>query len=77
MRTTVNIDDSLLLKAKERAVASGSTLASVIEDALRKSLSGKPHPRKDRIALVTVGGDGLRHGVDLDDNQSLRDIMDD
>ena len=76
MRTTVNIDDHLLLAAKKRALDSGSTLARVIEDALRKTLSGKENKKRNTIVLKTVNGSGLRHGVNLDDNQSLLDIMD-
>lgn len=76
MRTTLNIDDHLLLAAKKRALESGSTLARVIEDALRKTLSSKENKKRNITVLKTVNGSGLRHGVNLDDNQSLLDIMD-
>ena len=38
MRTTINVDDQLLMQAKAQAAASGVTLAQLIEDALRESL---------------------------------------
>ena len=76
MRTTLNIDDSLLLAAKKHALESGSTLVRVIEDALRITLSSKENIKRKTTVLKTVNGSGLRHGVNLDDNQSLLDIMD-
>lgn len=76
MRTTVNIDDHLLSEAKKQALESGSTLNRVIEDALRRTLSTNRKIKKNKVTLVTVRGTGLRHGVNLDDNQSLLDIMD-
>ena len=76
MRTTIYIDEHLLLAAKKRALESGSTLAGVIEDALRRTLSGKVNKKRNITVLETVNGSGLRHGVNLDDNQSLLDIMD-
>ena len=76
MRTTVNIDDHLLLAAKKRALESGSTLANIIEDALRRTLAGKENKKRSRTVLETVNGSGLRHGINLDDNQLLLDIMD-
>ncbi|MDQ3773579.1 MAG: type II toxin-antitoxin system VapB family antitoxin [Pseudomonadota bacterium] len=38
MRTTINVDDQLLMQAKAQAAASGVTLAQLIEEALRESL---------------------------------------
>ncbi len=45
MPTTVNIDDLLLSEAKKQALESGSTQNSVIEDALRKTLSCKDNKK--------------------------------
>ncbi|GJL76407.1 hypothetical protein [Nitrosomonas sp.] len=75
MRTTINIDDQLLLYAKHRATEQGCTLKQVIEDALRESLS-RQCIESEPIKLETVSGAGLKHGVDLDDGRSLSDIMD-
>jgi len=75
MRTTINIDDQLLSYAKHQAVQQGCTLKQVIEDALRESLS-RQRVESEPIKLETVSGTGLKHGVDLNDGQSLNDIMD-
>jgi hypothetical protein len=76
MRTTVNIDDHLLMKAKKIAVSSNSTLSSLVETALKEMLNRRsPTPKKKKIKLVTYRGRGLRHGVDLDDSAALLDLM--
>jgi hypothetical protein len=44
MKTTVEINDMLLERARHRAEATGQTLRAVIEDALRQLLA-KPLPK--------------------------------
>jgi len=75
MRTTLNLDDQLLVAAKHRAVEQRVSLAYVIESALRDSLA-KPQAKRNKIRLVTVSGAGVKPGVDLDNGRSLSDIMD-
>jgi hypothetical protein len=76
MRTTIRIDETLLREAKQLAARNGKTLTAVIEDALREALAHQRHigPREP-VRLVTVHGNGVRPGVDLDDSASLLDIM--
>lgn len=77
MRTTVNIDEQLLLRAKSQAAASGMTLTQLIEDALRESLSRREDvERRERVRIITMKGTGTRPGIDLDSSQSLLGIMD-
>ena len=68
MRTTLNINDTLLQSA--------TTLTSVVEDALRLSFAVQKQvsPVQD-IKIPTSGKGGLLPGVDLDDTSSLIDIM--
>lgn len=75
MRTTLNLDDQLLISAKHRAIEESVSLARVIENALRESLA-KPRTRRETIRLVTASGPGVKPGVDLDNGRSLQDIMD-
>jgi hypothetical protein len=76
MRTTIRLDEQLLAAAKQTAVASGRTLTAVIEDALRETLArGAVRPPRRRLRLTTVGGNGPRPGVDLDDTASLLELM--
>ena len=76
MRTTIRIDETLLQDAKHLAVRTGRSLTAVIEDALREALARQraAAPRQP-VEWVTVGGKGLRPGVDLDDSASLLDLM--
>ena len=75
MRTTVDLDDQLLLYAKHQAVQQGCTLKQVIEDALRDFFSHQSLQHKP-ISLKTFSGAGLKPGVNLDNSRSLNDIMD-
>lgn len=65
MRTTININDSLLTSAKRRAAEPHRTLTSVIEDALRLALEMKPLQAANRqIAIPSSGLGSLLPGVD-------------
>jgi len=76
MRTTIRIDDELLKEAKSIAAASGTTLAEVVEGALRESLSRRRELKaRKRITLLSYGGGVLMPGVDLNDSAGLLDIM--
>jgi plasmid stability protein len=75
MRTTIKIDDGLLAEAKARAAASGRTLNSVVEDALREALARRPQTGRGQIELPTFKGGRLLPGVDLDDSAALLDLM--
>lgn len=75
MRTTVNIEDGLLMEAKTRAAATGRTLNQVVEDALRESFARRAAPI-ERPTLPVHHGTGLMPGVDLDDSAALLDVMD-
>lgn len=75
MRTTVNVDDDLLRAARQYAAAHGTTLTSVVEDALREVLSRQHQEGPTPFQLVTHGGGGLRPGVDLDSSAGLLDLM--
>jgi Arc/MetJ family transcription regulator len=78
MRTTIRLDDDLLTSAKRAAAESGRTLTAVIEDALREALSRRAGSAgSPRVRLTTVGGNGPRPGVDLDDTAGLLELMDD
>ena len=77
MRTTIHINDHLFAQLKETAARSGRTMTAIIEDALRQNLT-QPRMKNGRnvVRLTTVGGKGLKPGVDLDDTASLLDLMD-
>lgn len=76
MRTTIDIDEQLLLYAKQKAAEQRVSLKSIMEDSLRDFFS-RQVVDKDFIKLETFTGAGTKPGVDLCNNRSLVDIMDD
>ena len=76
MKTTIQLDDQLLLEAKKHATQTGRTPKAVIEDALREALARTETTRpQTRIPLQTFKGRGVQPGVDLDDTSSLLDSI--
>lgn len=77
MRTTLDIDDTLLKKAKAHASKTRQTLTGVIEEALRQTLTGARAPGSrpaHQLTLKTVRGT-LFPGVDISDRDSLYERM--
>ena len=75
MRTTLNIDDELMVRVKRKAVESGKTITEVVEEALRKETAGEaPERSAFKLRWRTVAG-RVRRGVDLADRDSLYQAM--
>jgi hypothetical protein len=77
MRTTIDIEDALLQRAKEEAARTNRTLRTVVEDSLRETFSRQESQKSaKRVALpVSDRRGGLCPGVDLDDSAGLLDVM--
>jgi hypothetical protein len=76
VRTTVNIDDRLLKRAKVLATRSGRSLSDVVDDGLRLLLASAAPARRQSVELPVYGGSGLRPGVELEDKTALLDLLD-
>lgn len=74
MKTTLNLDDRLLANARKAALQRGVTLTSVVEDALRTSLTLTTN-RPYRFEWKTESGE-LLPGVDINNRNKLYDLMD-
>lgn len=75
MKTTVDIHDSLLLRAKRHARENGTTLRSVIEEGLRRTLD-EPKGRKPyRWPDLSVGSPDDPWPLDEYTWPELRDII--
>lgn len=75
MKTTVDIEDGLLLEAKQRAVELRRPLRWLIEVALRAkldALAGAERSEPPSIPWVTVDG-GLPTDLDLSDRSAMGD----
>jgi hypothetical protein len=76
MRTTVRLDDGLLEQARAEARRRGETLTSLIEKGLRHELTNpKPAGKRPWVELPVFESSGVMPGVDLTNNASLLDIM--
>jgi hypothetical protein len=76
VRTTVRLNDDLLAAAKQRAAANHTTLTSLIEDSLRQTLALRSDRSGERLVIKPFGVGGTLPGVDLEDSEALRDLMD-
>jgi hypothetical protein len=75
MRTTLDLDDSVLRQAKKRAAEEGSSLTSLIERAVRVYLQPARGTAKPfRLKLLTRRGRPVA-GLDLDDRDALYERM--
>ena len=59
VKTTIDIADHLLKRAKELAVREQTTLKELTEDGLELVLSRREHSAATHVAPVVVGGRGL------------------
>jgi hypothetical protein len=78
MRTTVDIHDPLLDRAKRFAAAEGKRLADVVNDALLEMLSRAEQTEKSggEYHMITFQGGGAAPGIDLSSNASVQDAED-
>jgi hypothetical protein len=83
MRTTLNVDDDLYRQVKASAAASGQTVTSFVEEAMRLLLlrhqqaqSGQGEPFVIEPFRPPTGRGGVLPGVDLTNDAALEDLMD-
>ena len=75
MKTTVEIADPILRRAKKSAARRGTTLRAVIEDALRMALDAEEHQGVAApIRTPTFGGRGLQPGLTWSDWATIRSM---
>ena len=76
VQTTIQLDETLIEQATKLARDKGCDLSQFIEETLRDRIAPKPAPlRPPFFRLTTVGGQGLRPGVDLDNSAALLTLM--
>ena len=75
MKTTINLNDQLLRKAKQRASRRGMTFTRFVEDALRaKLMDGDRDAPAFKLQLKTVRGHAPPN-VDISDREALYDVL--
>jgi hypothetical protein len=76
MQTTIQLDDALLAQAAKLARERGCDLSHLIEDTLRDKIApAPPVASQPFLRLITVGGQGVRPGVDLNNSAALLALM--
>ena len=78
MRTTISLDDRLAEQVRRRAARDGLSvsafIARVLDDALKRQPTTGPPPPPFR--LITVKGEGVYPGIDLDRPRALETAED-
>lgn len=78
MRTTLDLNDALMARAKAVAARERTTLTRLIEEGLSLRLAPSPRRATVRPQLpVFHGGTGIAAGIDPLSNRSLLDAADD
>ena len=77
MRTTLDIDDLVLRRAKKLAAEEGKTLTRIVEEALRERLAPRARTgKKFKLRLLTKAG-RIIPGTNLADRDLLYERMED
>lgn len=79
MKTTLDLDDELLVKAKAVSARERKSLTALIEEGLRLRLR-RPGSARDilpKALAIHIGQGGLAQGIDPLSNRSLLDAADD
>ena len=74
MRTTLNIDDHLMLRLKREAIARRTTLTQLISEALARGLEARPAPAEPYHFHIFADAPPLP--VDIADRNALEDWLD-
>lgn len=77
VKTTLNLDERLLARAKALALREGTTLTAIVEQALRARLAPRPKSGSPgEFSLPTVKGTAPPN-VDITDREAVFDLLDD
>ena len=75
MRTTLNINDDLMIRVKEVATKTGKTITAIVEEALAREVAGDSRAEGSyRLDWNVVGGPPAQ-GVDVADRDALIEKM--
>jgi len=79
MKTTLDIDDDLLIKAKALSARERKSLTALIEEGLRLRLRSRRAPVGGKLVPLPVyrGKSGLAKGIDPTSNRSMLDAAGD
>ena len=73
MKTTLNIDDTVMQRLREEAARQGKPMSELVEIGLRRILTKSPQESEHLPELPTLASGGMR--VDVADRDRLYEIM--
>jgi hypothetical protein len=73
MKTTIEIADSLLQRAKVVTVREGTTLRALVEEGLRRVLEERHRRGRFKLRTATFKGAGLQEGLHGASWERIRD----
>ncbi len=78
MKTTLDLDDEILIKAKAAAARERKSLTALIEEGLRLRLRrpGSRRPQAAKTLVIHRGKGGLVDGINPLSNRSMLDAAD-
>ena len=75
MKTTIDIADDLLNRAKRQAQREKKTLKQVIEEALRRQLAAETRKKSFKYRPHNFEGKGLQAGIEEGDWEKIRGLI--
>ncbi len=75
MKTTIELSDPLLEKAKRLARRQNRTLREIVEESLRKLLGAEPERGKFKLKTCTTKGKGMQRGMAEGDWNKIREMI--
>ena len=75
MKTTLNLNDEVLRRAKDCAARAGIALSQYVEDALRAKIAASQERPAYRLTLKPVQG-SRPPNVDIMNREALYDVID-
>lgn len=76
MKTTLNIDETVMRRLKETVAARGTTMSALVEAGLRRVLAAGPEPNSEDTGLKPLPSwDGGLPSVDIANREKLYRAM--
>ena len=73
MKTTLNIDDAVMVEVKREAARQGRTMSEMVETALRVMLRAQKQKKRGPLPRLPTFSSGML--VDIDDRDALYRAM--
>jgi len=75
MKTTLEVSDALLARAKALAAREGTTIRALVEEGLRKVIEERKGRRNFKLRSASFAGQGLQPGQEEGNWSEVRDMI--